>query len=65
VDVLFDGRRFHAFTVPRVNGPNVGGTGCSYSSALAAFLARGDELAVAAEKAQLHVAKLIASYTER
>lgn len=59
VDVLFDGRGFREFHAPRIAGPGIRGTGCSYSSALAAFLAQGDALPRAAEKAQQHVASLI------
>lgn len=65
IDVLFDGRRFFEMSVPRVTGRNVRGTGCSYSSALAAFLALGDDLPKASARAQRHVARLIArTYTE-
>jgi hydroxymethylpyrimidine/phosphomethylpyrimidine kinase len=66
VDLLFDGRQFHELRVARVHGRNVRGTGCSYASALAAFLALGSSLPDAAARAQRHVAALIArTYTER
>ena len=65
VDLLFDGREFHELRVPHTAGANVRGTGCSHSSALAAFLAMNDSLLTAAGKAQQHVARLIGSYTER
>jgi hydroxymethylpyrimidine/phosphomethylpyrimidine kinase len=65
VDLLFDGREFHELRVPHTARVNVRGTGCSHSSALAAFLAMDDSLLTAAGKAQQHVARLIGSYTER
>lgn len=65
VDLLFDGREFHELRVPHTAGANLRGTGCSHSSALAAFLAMNDSLLTAAGKAQRHVAQLIGSYTER
>jgi hydroxymethylpyrimidine/phosphomethylpyrimidine kinase len=37
----------HTFTQPRIDTPNTHGTGCTYSSAIAAFLARGETLASA------------------
>jgi hydroxymethylpyrimidine/phosphomethylpyrimidine kinase len=67
VDLLFDGRQFTELHIERAGrGTNVRGTGCSYSSAVAAFLAQGMELRDAAAHAQQHVAALIArTYTER
>src|SRR5437868_9741010 len=59
VDLLFDGRRFRESRVPRVAGRSARGTGCSYASAVAAFLALGRSLPDAAARAQRHVARLI------
>jgi hydroxymethylpyrimidine/phosphomethylpyrimidine kinase len=64
IDLLFDGRVFHELRLQRVDAPNVRGTGCSYASAVAAFLALGDRLPDAASKAQRHVSALIRAYTE-
>jgi hydroxymethylpyrimidine kinase/phosphomethylpyrimidine kinase len=61
VDVLFDGKTFHESRVARVRGLVLRGTGCSFSSAVAAFLALGDALPGAASRAQAHVAGLIAA----
>ena len=47
VDLLFDGHRFHRFTGRRVETSSTHGTGCTLSSAIAARLARGDELPAA------------------
>jgi hydroxymethylpyrimidine/phosphomethylpyrimidine kinase len=40
-DIAFDGQAFHALTRPRVDTPNTHGTGCTFSAAIAAYLARG------------------------
>lgn len=65
IDLVFDGREFYELRVPRIASPNVRGTGCSYASALAAYLALGRPLPDAAAGAQRHVAEWIARYTER
>jgi hydroxymethylpyrimidine/phosphomethylpyrimidine kinase len=65
LDILFDGKAFHELRVARVHGRQKRGTGCSYSSAVAAFLALGRALPDAAAQAQRHVAGLIAGATER
>jgi hydroxymethylpyrimidine/phosphomethylpyrimidine kinase len=43
-DVLWDGRDLTRFPAPRLDSPNTHGTGCTYSSAIAAGLARGRAL---------------------
>ncbi|MCG6918272.1 MAG: bifunctional hydroxymethylpyrimidine kinase/phosphomethylpyrimidine kinase [Deltaproteobacteria bacterium] len=52
VDLLFDGREFHEFRSPRIETKNVHGTGCTYASAIATYLAQELEVveAVAAAK---------------
>jgi hydroxymethylpyrimidine/phosphomethylpyrimidine kinase len=59
VDVLYDGDRFHEFRTSRVPTPNVHGTGCTFASALATYLAQGLPLDQAAERAQSYVAQSI------
>ncbi|MFW5867616.1 MAG: bifunctional hydroxymethylpyrimidine kinase/phosphomethylpyrimidine kinase, partial [Armatimonadota bacterium] len=43
VDVLFDAETgvVHRYEAPRIDTQNTHGTGCTFSSAIAAFLARG------------------------
>jgi hydroxymethylpyrimidine kinase/phosphomethylpyrimidine kinase len=60
-DLLFDGNAFREFHSPRAVGAGGRGTGCSHASAVAAFLALGDDLAQAAAKAQQHVAGILKS----
>ena len=42
----------YLFTAPHVESPNTHGTGCSLSSAIATYLAKGETVAVAVEKAK-------------
>jgi hydroxymethylpyrimidine/phosphomethylpyrimidine kinase len=51
-DVLFDGREWHEFPAPRVDTPNTHGTGCTYSAAITAELARGTALVEAVGRAK-------------
>jgi hydroxymethylpyrimidine/phosphomethylpyrimidine kinase len=52
-DVLFDGKEFKEYTAGRVETQSTHGTGCTFASAIAATLAKGDnvEHSVAAAKA--------------
>jgi hydroxymethylpyrimidine/phosphomethylpyrimidine kinase len=51
VDTFFDGTRIYHFSGTRILTPHTHGTGCVFSSALAAFLARGYSLQKATSKA--------------
>jgi len=51
VDVLFDGKKIYHFSGARIMSPHTHGTGCVFSSALAAFLALDHSLEKAAKKA--------------
>jgi hydroxymethylpyrimidine/phosphomethylpyrimidine kinase len=59
VDVLYDGRRLKAFSSPRVTGIKTHGTGCMFSAALTAFLARGEDLSGAVGRAKRFVRSLL------
>ncbi len=59
VDVLYDGTRFHAFTGRRIDTRNTHGTGCTYSAAIATFLAAGDEVVEAVQKARTFLTRAI------
>jgi hydroxymethylpyrimidine/phosphomethylpyrimidine kinase len=54
-DLLFDGKKFKALEAARVNTPNTHGTGCTYSAAITAFLARGCKLEQAVIQAKDYV----------
>lgn len=59
-DVLFDGRRHHHISGPRVDTPNTHGTGCTFASAIAAHLARGLGFFEAVESAKTYINGAIA-----
>lgn len=58
-DILFDGSQCHAFSSERFFTSNTHGTGCSYASAIAAFLAQGEPLLQAVEKAKKFISAAI------
>ncbi|HEV8457790.1 MAG TPA: bifunctional hydroxymethylpyrimidine kinase/phosphomethylpyrimidine kinase [Methylomirabilota bacterium] len=60
VDVLWNGRELRAFSAPRVDSPNTHGTGCTFSAAIAAGLARGQAIPDAIREAKAYVTKAIA-----
>ncbi len=41
IDVIYDGKEFHLVKSPRFDTPHTHGTGCTFSSAIAAGLAKG------------------------
>jgi hydroxymethylpyrimidine/phosphomethylpyrimidine kinase len=59
VDLLYDGHDFVELRTPRIETHGRHGTGCTYSAALAAYLALGAHLADAAARAQAFVAGAI------
>ena len=59
IDLLFDGRRFVEFTEQRIAGAGAHGTGCAFSAAIAAHLARGEELEDAVRKAKGFVTRAL------
>ncbi len=59
IDYLFDGSRFQTFTMPRIQTTSTHGTGCTYASAIAAYLARGFEIAEAVRLAKRYLTRAI------
>jgi hydroxymethylpyrimidine/phosphomethylpyrimidine kinase len=59
-DVLFDGSGFRWFRAPRRHTPHTHGTGCTYSAAITAYLARGEALVDAVGRAHTFIANAIA-----
>ncbi len=55
VDLLFDGQSFERFALPRVVTPHTHGTGCTFSAAIVAFLARGYDVATAVWEAKRYL----------
>lgn len=54
-DILYDGREFHVFSGRRISTENTHGTGCTLSSAIAAFMARGLSLTEAVGEAKKYM----------
>jgi len=60
-DILYDGSNFRSFSSPRVKTANTHGTGCTLSSAIAAFLAHGLDPGAAIEQAKAYVTRALVS----
>jgi hydroxymethylpyrimidine/phosphomethylpyrimidine kinase len=58
-DVFFDGRKMLRLVAPFVQGVSTHGTGCTYSAAITAFLARGDSLPDAVVAAKRYITRAI------
>ena len=58
-DVLYDGKKFHALTAARISTPNTHGTGCTFSAAIAANLAKGENLEKAVAGAKKFITQAI------
>jgi hydroxymethylpyrimidine/phosphomethylpyrimidine kinase len=55
LDVFYDGKRFLELVAPRVRTRNTHGTGCTFSAAVAAYLARGESVKAAVVYAKRYV----------
>ena len=60
IDVLYDGRETIELRADRIDTRHTHGTGCTLSSAIAARLALGDDIASATRQAKAYVTKAIA-----
>ena len=58
-DILLHGGEWLELTAPRIDTPHTHGTGCTYSAAITALLAAGENLATAARKAKQYVTEAI------
>src|SRR3972149_5867788 len=56
VDLFYDGKKFTALNAPRIRTKNTHGTGCTFSAAIAAYLAKGEKLESAGTLAKQFVA---------
>jgi len=61
VDVLYDGKIFNKIEGPRVESKNTHGTGCTFASAIATLLAKGDNVPEAVRKAKTFITIAIQS----
>ena len=62
IDLLFDAARVKEFSAPRISGVATHGTGCTYSAAITAGLARGAALEDAIFQAKEFVSRAIGSH---
>jgi hydroxymethylpyrimidine/phosphomethylpyrimidine kinase len=60
LDVLYDGSEFVHLTAPRIETRHTHGTGCTYSAAITALLARGGTLVAAVREAKDFISRAIA-----
>lgn len=59
VDILFDGRGFHDYSEPRVQTESTHGTGCTFASAIASYLARGETVPDAVGRAKQYLTEAL------
>jgi hydroxymethylpyrimidine/phosphomethylpyrimidine kinase len=62
-DILFDGQNFVEYSATRIVTQNTHGTGCTYSSAITAELAKGFDIQTAVANAKKYVTAAIKSAT--
>ena len=60
VDIFYDGKTELLLSAPFVRGVSTHGTGCTYSAAIAAYLAHGERLTDAVESAKEFITQAIA-----
>ena len=59
LDLFFDGKTFRALGTPRIRTRNTHGTGCTFSAAIAAYLAKGETLESAVALAKRYITAAI------
>ncbi len=59
VDVLYDGSDFREYSAPRIDTTSTHGTGCTFASAIAAYLARGEPLPEAVGRAKEYLTEAL------
>ena len=59
IDLLYDGKIFSEMEGPRIESKNTHGTGCTFASAVATLLARGDDVTEAVRKAKAFITMAI------
>ena len=59
VDLFFNGKEARVLIAPRLRTKNTHGTGCTFSAAIAAYLARGEDLEGAVSAAKKYITEAI------
>lgn len=58
-DIFYDGKKFREIRSPRIRTSNTHGTGCTFSAAIAAYLARGEKVEQAVLQAKRYITQAI------
>lgn len=58
-DIFYDGKKFREISAPRVRTPHTHGTGCTFSAAIAASLAKGEKPEKAVVQAKRYITQAI------
>ena len=61
IDLLYDGKKFAEVKGPRIESKNIHGTGCTFASAIATLLAKGERIDEAVRKAKTFITMAIQS----
>jgi hydroxymethylpyrimidine/phosphomethylpyrimidine kinase len=61
VDLFYDGKAYCALNAPRIRTKNTHGTGCTFSAAIAAYLAKGENIERAVSSAKKYITQAIRS----
>ena len=59
IDLLYDGQSYSEIAGPRIKTKNTHGTGCTFASAIATLLARGEPVSEAVRKAKVFIGMAI------
>ena len=59
LDLFYDGRNFRQLHARRIRTKNTHGTGCTFSAAIAAYLAKGEKLESAVVLAKKYITSAI------
>ncbi len=59
VDLLFDGKTFYEYPMPRIPTKNTHGTGCTFASAIATELAKGNTVQTSVKRAKTFITTAI------
>ena len=59
MDILYDGSAFREYSAPRIDTTSTHGTGCTFASAIAAYLARGEPLPEAVGRAKEYLTEAL------
>jgi hydroxymethylpyrimidine/phosphomethylpyrimidine kinase len=61
LDIFYDGKKFRELSAPRIRTRHTHGTGCTFSAAIAAHLAKGEKLEKAVALAKKYITQAIRS----